>query len=42
MDSKIFEKLLPLWDITRAVEQLIDENKELKEENKKLKELIKW
>ena len=28
MESKIFEKLLPLWDITSAVEQLIDENKE--------------
>ena len=32
MESKIFEKLLPLWDITSAVEQLIDENTELKED----------
>ena len=42
MESKILERLLPLWDITNAVEQLIDENKELEEENKKLKERIKW
>ena len=42
MESKILEKLLPLWDITSAVEQLIDENKEVEEENKKLKERIKW
>ena len=42
MESKILEKLLPLWDITSAVEQLIDENKKLEEENKKLKERIKW
>lgn len=42
MESKILERLLPLWDIASAVEQLIDENKELEEENKKPKERIKW
>ena len=40
MESKILERLLPLWDITSAVEQLIDENKELEEENKKLKQRV--
>ena len=40
MEPRILERLLPLWDITSAVEQLIDENKELEEENKKLKKEI--
>lgn len=41
-DKEIYNRLAPLWDITSAVELLINENNELKEENKKLKERIKW
>ena len=42
MKKEIFERLSPLWDVVSAVEQLIDENTELKKENKYLKERIKW
>lgn len=42
MKKEIFERLSPLWDIVSAVEQLIDENTELKKENEHLKERIKW
>ena len=42
MKKEIFERLNPLWDIVSAVEQLIDENTELKKENKHLKERINW
>ena len=42
MKKEIFERLSPLWDVVGAVEQLIDENAELKRENEHLKERIKW
>ena len=42
MKKEIFERLNPLWDVVSAVEQLIDENTELRKENKHLKERIKW
>ena len=42
MEKEIFERLNPLWDVVSAVEQLIDENAELKRENEHLKERIKW
>lgn len=42
MKEEIFERLSPLWDIVSAVEQLIDENNELRKENKYLKERVKW
>ena len=42
MKKEIFERLSPLWDVVSAVEQLIDENTELKKENNYLKERIKW
>ena len=42
MKEKIFERLSPLWDIVGAVEQLIDENNELRKENEHLKERVKW
>lgn len=42
MREEIFERLSPLWDIVSAVEQLIDENNELRKENEHLKERIKW
>lgn len=42
MEKEIFERLSPLWDIVSAVEQLIDENNELRKENEHLKERIKW
>lgn len=34
--------LSPLFDVVNAVENLIDENNELKTENEYLKERIKW
>ena len=40
--NKNIEMLMPLFDCVHAVENLIDENNELKEENKKLKERLKW
>lgn len=42
MRKEIFERLSPLWDIVGAVEQLIDENNELRKENEHLKERVKW
>lgn len=42
MKKEIFERLNPLWDVVSAVEQLIDENTELRKENEHLKERIKW
>jgi len=42
MEKEIFERLSPLWDIVSAVEQLIDENNELRKENEHLKERVKW
>ena len=42
MKEEIFERLSPLWDIVGAVEQLIDENNELRKENEHLKERVKW
>ena len=42
MKEEIFERLSPLWDIVSAIEQLIDENNELRKENKYLKERVKW
>ena len=42
MKREIFERLSPLWDIVGAVEQLIDENNELRKENEHLKERVKW
>lgn len=42
MKSEIFERLNPLWDIVSAVEQLIDENNELRKENAHLKERLEW
>ena len=42
MKKEIFERLNPLWDVVGAVEQLIDENTELRKENEHLKERIKW
>jgi len=42
MKKEIFERLSPLWDVVGAVEQLIDENTELRKENEHLKERIKW
>ena len=42
MKNEIFNRLAPLWDIVGAVEELIDENNELKKENVRLKERVKW
>ena len=42
MKKEIFERLNPLWDVVSAVEQLIDENTELRKENEHLKERVKW
>ena len=42
MKKEIFDRLNPLWDVVSAVEQLIDENTELKKDNEYLKERIKW
>lgn len=42
MKREIFERLSSLWDIVGAVEQLIDENNELRKENEHLKERVKW
>ncbi len=42
MTQEIFDRLNPLWDVVNAVEQLIDENNELKKENEHLKERVKW
>lgn len=42
MKKEIFERLSPLWDIVSTVEQLIDENNELRKENEYLKERVKW
>ena len=42
MKQELFDRLSPLWDIVSAVEQLIDENNELRKENEHLKERVKW
>ena len=42
MKKEIFERLNPLWDIVSAVEQLIEENTELRKQNEHLKERVKW
>ena len=42
MKREIFERLNPLWDIVDVVEQLINENNELRKENEHLKERVKW
>ena len=42
MTQEIFDRLNPLWDVVNAVEQLIDENNELRKENEHLKERVKW
>ena len=42
MNKELFDRLNPLWDVASEVEQLIDENAELRKENKHLKERIKW
>ncbi len=42
MKKEIFERLRPLWDIISAVEQLIEENTELRKQNEHLKERVKW
>lgn len=42
MKKELFNRLNPLWDIVSAVEQLIDENNELRKENEHLKERVKW
>ncbi len=42
MKKELFDRLSPLWDVVSAVEQLIDENAELRKENEHLKERIKW
>ena len=42
MKKEIFERLSPLFDIVDAIEQLNDENNELRKENERLKERVKW
>jgi len=42
MKKELFDRLSPLWDVVSAVEQLIDENTELRKENEHLKERVKW
>lgn len=37
-----YEMLMPLFDCVHAVEDLMDENNQLREENKRLKERLKW
>ena len=40
--NKTYEMLIPLFDTVHAVEDLIDENNQLRKENEKLKERVKW
>lgn len=42
MKREVFERLNPLWDIVNTVEQLINENNELRKDNEHLKERVKW
>ena len=42
MRKEIFERLNPLWDVVSAIEELINENNELRKENEHLKERVKW
>jgi len=42
MKKELFDRLSPLWDVVSAVEQLIDENAELRKENEHLKKRVKW
>ena len=42
MKKEVFNMLSPLFDVVSAVENLIDENNELKKENEYLKERVKW
>jgi cell division septum initiation protein DivIVA len=42
MKKELFDRLSPSWDVVSAVEQLIDENTELRKENEHLKERVKW
>jgi len=40
--NKTYEMLIPLFDTVHAVEDLMDENNQLRKENEKLKERVKW
>lgn len=42
MKREILERLNPLWDVVNTIEQLIDENNELRKENTHLKERLEW